>query len=110
MSELARGTFVDRTTLTRVIDQLVAEGYVRRHVAPGDRRKVMVALTPAGLEMTQVGDQVVEEINSVIADRLEPNAVRAMNRGLLTLIDAMVDDEEIRLTVTGRRPAAEAGG
>lgn len=106
MSELARGTFTDRTTLTRVVDQLVADGYVKRDMAPGDRRKVMVALTPAGEAMNQVGDQVIEEINSLIADALEPDVVRVVNRGLLALIDAMVDDEEIRLSVTGRRPAA----
>lgn len=48
MSELATFTSVDRTTLTRSVDQLLTSGLVERNKDPVDRRLVYVALTDAG--------------------------------------------------------------
>lgn len=48
MSELAEFTTVDRTTLTRVVDQLVDAGLVQRAHLPDDRRLVRVELTERG--------------------------------------------------------------
>ena len=48
MSELADFTMVDRTTLTRTVDQLAAGGLIERLASPGDRRRVCLALTEEG--------------------------------------------------------------
>jgi DNA-binding MarR family transcriptional regulator len=49
MSDLSRLTAIDRTTLTRSVDHLVATGLVDRHVPPRDRRRVTLSLTETGL-------------------------------------------------------------
>lgn len=48
MKDLAGFTAIDRTTLTRSVDQLVEQGLVNRSTPPGDRRKVVLTLTEAG--------------------------------------------------------------
>jgi DNA-binding MarR family transcriptional regulator len=47
--DLARALSVTSGATTRVIDSLVAAGHVRREGDPGDRRRVLVRLTPAAM-------------------------------------------------------------
>jgi len=48
IGELAVHAVVEQSTLSRALDQLVAEGYVRREKDPEDSRAVRVYLTEAG--------------------------------------------------------------
>ena len=48
MKDLARLTAIDRTTLTRAVDQLVEQGLVERCTPADDRRKVQLTLSVAG--------------------------------------------------------------
>src|SRR5271154_3734416 len=48
MSELAEYSAVDRTTLTRTVDQLVDAGLVERATPREDRRQVVLTLTGEG--------------------------------------------------------------
>ncbi len=50
MSELARITGIDRTTLTRAVDRLVEEGMIERAGSPTDRRQVCLTATASGVE------------------------------------------------------------
>lgn len=47
-NDLARKTFKDAPTVTRIIDLLCKKGLTSRKVAPGDRRKFNVFLTEYG--------------------------------------------------------------
>jgi len=46
--EVSQNLCVRSPTATGLLDHLVARGYVERRVAPADRRKVLLALTPRG--------------------------------------------------------------
>lgn len=48
MTELAQGTAIDRTSLTRTIDNLIQRGLVARYTPPRDRRTVMVVASSEG--------------------------------------------------------------
>ena len=48
-TELARGEGVRLQSLTRLIAELEAEGWVRRSDDPADGRRSLLALTPAGV-------------------------------------------------------------
>jgi len=50
MSELSRMLLVSNGNATAVVDRLEAEGLVVRTPSQADRRTVIVALTPAGLD------------------------------------------------------------
>ena len=48
MQELASRTVLSRTRVSRLVDDLVAEGYVSRAADPADGRASLAVLTPAG--------------------------------------------------------------
>jgi len=48
MTELAGRVLISRPSTTRVVDRLVARGWLRRTGDPDDRRVVLVELTPEG--------------------------------------------------------------
>ena len=59
MTELAQASAIDRTSLTRTVDGLIARGCVIRSALPGDRRAVIVQLSPGGEALaSQVGADV----------------------------------------------------
>jgi len=53
MTDLARATGIPLSTLTGVVDRLVARRYVRRAHGVEDRREVLAALTPRGRRAQQ---------------------------------------------------------
>ncbi|HWU15246.1 MAG TPA: MarR family transcriptional regulator [Caulobacter sp.] len=48
MTELAQASAIDRTSLTRTVDGLIARGCVVRSALPSDRRAVIVQISPDG--------------------------------------------------------------
>jgi DNA-binding MarR family transcriptional regulator len=48
MSEIAAHVLLPPPTLTKVVDRLVEDALVHRHVDPSDRRRVLVLLTARG--------------------------------------------------------------
>lgn len=50
MAELASRVLLSRSGLTRLVDRLQGEGYVRREPAPDDARGMYTVLTRAGFE------------------------------------------------------------
>lgn len=51
VSELGAAIGIRPTTLTGVLDRVERRGYVTRGPRPGDRRAVLIELTPAGREV-----------------------------------------------------------
>ncbi|MFF8835640.1 MarR family winged helix-turn-helix transcriptional regulator [Streptomyces sp. NPDC015130] len=50
MTALAEHAFLPAPTLTKLVDQLVDRNLVYRRADPADRRRVLVALTPRGVD------------------------------------------------------------
>ncbi|MGA0602049.1 MarR family winged helix-turn-helix transcriptional regulator [Caulobacter sp. KR2-114] len=63
MKDLARLTAIDRTTLTRAVDQLVEQGLVERSTPAGDRRKVQMCLSPEGEAFYREATQLIDDFN-----------------------------------------------
>src|SRR5262245_47305383 len=59
MGELSEFSCVDRTTMTRTVDQLVASGFVERATSASDRRNVLLALTSAGRKASREARKVI---------------------------------------------------
>jgi DNA-binding MarR family transcriptional regulator len=55
-NDLARKTFKDAPTVTRIIDILCKKGLTERTTDPDDRRKFNIFLTPAGKKL--IGDAI----------------------------------------------------
>jgi DNA-binding MarR family transcriptional regulator len=109
MSALARFSTIERTTLTRAVDQLVEQGMVLRWVPAHDRRQVCLALTEAG-EAAYMGTIAsLLEFNRRNVDGLGPDQMREANRILQAVLSNIVTDEEVAtdLLTFGRPPGRD---
>jgi DNA-binding MarR family transcriptional regulator len=86
MSELADFSAVDRTTLTRTVDQLVGAGYVERGMSPTDRRQVLLTITPAGQEAAARARDMVAAHNREALEGVDPADLRGMVRAQQQII------------------------
>ncbi|HEV8298500.1 MAG TPA: MarR family transcriptional regulator [Acidimicrobiales bacterium] len=77
--------------ITQLIDRIERRGLVARTVDPEDRRRVLVGLTPAGLELAATGQVAYDAVRARVLARLTPDqAARAdlAVRELLTAFEA----------------------
>lgn len=71
-STLGKYTGMDKSSLTRMVDDLEKKGIVFRKTDLGDRRKVLVSLTEKGLDyynyLSQITTEMAEEILQFVDD------------------------------------------
>jgi MarR family transcriptional regulator for hemolysin len=60
--QLAELCQLDKTTMVVTVDRLETRGLVERRPAPNDRRARIIAVTDAGRELAQSGDDLVQGI------------------------------------------------
>ena len=92
MSELADYSVVERTTMTRIVDQLVAEGLAERSSTTTDRRKVLLSLTPAGRELYSRAVEIIVELNREAVAGIPKSAQDAVIRAEETMLRNLVLD------------------
>src|SRR5204862_5890907 len=88
MSELALLSGVERTTLTRAVDQLVADGLVERWTSPSDRRRVNLGLTEKGEVVYGEAVKILLSNNAGVLDGVDPERVREAARLLQDIVAA----------------------
>lgn len=64
---LAESTAMDRSSVSRLVNQLKHLGYVKRETSPDDRRGVLLSLTELGRQMTV---EALKEKESVFYERI----------------------------------------
>jgi DNA-binding MarR family transcriptional regulator len=96
MSELADFTAVDRTTLTRTVDQLVETALVERTTPREDRRQVVLTLTEAGRELCQRSMQVIFAVNRELTTDLPEADKRAAAAMLEQVLAQLVPEPALR--------------
>lgn len=72
---------------TRLIDKLLDKELVERMVCPNNRRKIEITITPAGLELLTVLDNVINSTEETIMKKLEQNEVNELIRLLRKIKD-----------------------
>jgi len=92
MGEVADFCVVDRTTLTRIIDQLVAVGYIERISDQRDRRQTLLDLTQAGCDAYDTAVAAVFEFNLKAMDGIDPADAAALERVLHRVIRNVIED------------------
>jgi len=95
MGELADYAIIDRTTLTRIVDNLVAGGLVDRAKPPGDRRKIVLTLTPAGLESHAQVRRLIGKDNAELTRGLEESDFRVAVRLEQELVRRLAADPKM---------------
>lgn len=88
LNELAGRLYLDKSTMSRVVDGLVAKGYAERARHPEDGRAVLLAATPAGRALFErIEEDLLAEVRAVLVE-LEPEVRRATVRLLGRLVRA----------------------
>ncbi len=103
MSELAEMTTIERTTLTRALDQLEAEGAVLRTNDIDDKRVVRVALTKRGLNLVDKANEIVEVVNEEITQDItsgEAEIVREIMKRIRKRTLVLVNDKSRKQKAT----------
>jgi DNA-binding MarR family transcriptional regulator len=94
MNELAEFTAIDRTTLTRSVDSLVAQGWVTRGADANDRRVVRVQLTDAGREVFRRVRGDMRDYNRWLLDGLSDEDQRQLRALLQRLLRRTAPDPQ----------------
>ena len=58
---------------TRLVDKLIAKGYVKRVTCPNNRRKVEITITETGLKVLSELDPLIENIEEKFVNHLSAN-------------------------------------
>jgi DNA-binding MarR family transcriptional regulator len=82
-TELADGISVDAANLIETLDQLEADGLIRREIDAGDRRRRRISLTPAGLRKLRAGLRAAEQADHDVLGTLEPQERDSLRETML---------------------------
>jgi DNA-binding MarR family transcriptional regulator len=94
MGEISQFTMIDRTTLTRVVDRMVAKGLIARSQSSGDRRKVILTMTRDGLAAYAAARKIVEVEGLALMDGLSDQEIRGSARFLSRIVEKFATDQE----------------
>jgi DNA-binding MarR family transcriptional regulator len=92
MSELADLSAIDRTTMTRIVDQLVARDLAERATPSEDRRQVVLTLTEKGRAVYQGALKAIGQVNREALEGLSDETLRAAARAQQTILVNLAPD------------------
>ena len=101
MHELALLTAVDRTTLTRTVDQLAAEGLVERRASQADRRLILLCLTPHGAALVERGREHARAHHDKVLAGVAEHDLHACVCVLQRVVHNQLDEDEDEQTAYG---------
>jgi MarR family transcriptional repressor of emrRAB len=87
VSELGTATGTRPTTLTSVLDRLERRGHIARGTRPGDRRVVVIELTPSGRPAAETIHRAVAELEDRALAGLPAEAVTGFHTVLRALTE-----------------------
>ncbi len=97
IADLHRGLAHKRSTLTSILDRLVARGLVTREVGMDDRRTFVVSMTAAGRRVATRMHRHAVALESAVGERV----TRAEMQACLKVLS--VTEEQAHATVRGAR-------
>lgn len=89
MHELSVAMNLAGSTMTRVVDKLVANGLAERAPDEEDRRIVRVSLTDGGRELRTQMDSIYRDMFARVADKVDPRDREAFLRALRQVVAAL---------------------
>ena len=115
MTLLARYSTIERTTLTRAVDQLVARGLVERVAPARDRRQVNLTLTDLGKTVYRDAVAILKDRNEAVLAGVDPARLRDAARVLQVTLERLTGDGELAADLlsfgrTASQPPAKPPG
>jgi DNA-binding MarR family transcriptional regulator len=90
-SRLAHRSFVTAQTMADMVTTLLERGYVERHRDPSDRRRLVLALTPAGRAALDEYRPRVAALEAEMLSPLSAAEASALRRAIIACRTALAD-------------------
>jgi DNA-binding MarR family transcriptional regulator len=87
---LTQALMLDANSCVLLLNELEASGYAERHRDPDDRRRHIVALTPAGRQALERAERAQESIEDEVLAALDPEERAALRTLLSRALEAPV--------------------
>ncbi|MBZ9751526.1 MarR family winged helix-turn-helix transcriptional regulator [Deinococcus sp. HMF7604] len=91
------------TQLSRLLESLVARGWLERQLDPEDSRRIRLSLTPTGAALTQQASQAIQQVISAHLQGMGAERLSA----LLAAIDVLAMTDSLPSPITPPRPESE---
>jgi len=85
-STIGKYTGMEKSSLTRMVDDLEKKGIVSRNTDPDDRRKVLVSLTEKGLEYYNCLNKITAEMADEILKFVDEKDIEDYVQSLETMV------------------------
>ncbi len=96
MTELADAVLLSKSGLTRLVDRIEEAGLVQRAAAPGDRRSLLIVLTPSGEKTLKRAAPIHEDgIRRHFAAHIRDDEVPAVEAALARIAAAARQDDSL---------------
>ena len=96
MTELANAVLLSKSGLTRLVDRIEEAGLVQRASAPGDRRSLLIVLTPSGEKTLKRAAPIHEDgIRRHFAAHIRDDEVPAVEAALARIAAAARQDDSL---------------
>jgi DNA-binding MarR family transcriptional regulator len=112
-SQLAAHAQLDRARTSRAVGSLVAKKIVSRTQPGGDRRQVLLCLTPAGQALYDALFPLVTQINHELLAALDADQLAALDASLTALqarAESLVEQKQKALPKADRRRGGQIPG
>jgi len=96
LNELSELLILDKSTMSRTVDNLVNTGLVEREVDKTDRRYTKITLTPRGAEMVELINSNMEKYFERVLNSI-PEEKRGQVMDVLPYLLAAVEDTDMSL-------------
>lgn len=94
ITDLAKGLHLERSSVSRLVDGLVKEGFVSREINEANRREMVLSLTERGIRtIQQVREQSIKMYQDILGD-LSENDHTHINEAFKTLTIALLKKRE----------------
>jgi DNA-binding MarR family transcriptional regulator len=97
---------ITKQSLSRVLGELVRDGYITQTTGTDDRRRRLLNLTPKGVELER---QLSESQRQRVAGAYRRAGVEAVEGFRTVMLGLMNDDDRIRFVAPKDRPAGRPG-
>jgi DNA-binding MarR family transcriptional regulator len=87
IGQIGRRARLSKPSMTALVRQCEADGLVRRERDPADGRAFRIVLTARGRRFREVAEEVLRELDELLAARLGREDVEALARGLRGVMD-----------------------
>ena len=94
MTELAAKSLRDRTTVTRLIDSMVAKDLLIRENDPADRRRILIMPSDKGAALEGPLSAITSEFLQKAAEGLDQVEIDLTNRVLARMMSNLTGDRE----------------